>query len=277
MTVKLKYLGTAAAEGIPGMFCNCKICRYALEVRGEEIKTRSQALLGDKILIDFPPDTYLHVLNYGLDLRKIHHCIITHSHFDHLLVSDLWCRLSGIAHDIEEIPMNIYLTHAGYESAVKHFGSDVVGTRLHFHEIRPFEAFDIEDYHVIPLAAHHDPRTNPVIYIIENGDQSLLYANDTGVFPQSTWDYLKTYGKRFDFISLDCTGMFQTNWRDGHMSLDTNKEVYDRMTGMGLCDADTVAYVNHFSHNGQQTHDELEKSAKSFGFGVAYDGFEIEI
>ena len=61
--MKLKYLGTAAAEGIPGMFCNCRVCRNALEVRGKEIKTRSQALLDDKLLIDFPPDTYLHILN----------------------------------------------------------------------------------------------------------------------------------------------------------------------------------------------------------------------
>ena len=31
--MKLKYLGTAAAEGIPGMFCNCRVCRNALKIR----------------------------------------------------------------------------------------------------------------------------------------------------------------------------------------------------------------------------------------------------
>ena len=51
--MKLKYYGTAAAEGIPGLFCNCRVCQNALKKRGKEIKTRSQALLDGKILIDF--------------------------------------------------------------------------------------------------------------------------------------------------------------------------------------------------------------------------------
>ncbi len=87
--MKLKYLGTAAAEGIPGLFCNCRVCRNALSVRGREIKTRSQSLVDGKLLIDLPADTYMHVLNYGLDLREIHHCIITHNHSDHFYPNDL--------------------------------------------------------------------------------------------------------------------------------------------------------------------------------------------
>lgn len=275
--MKLKYYGTAAAEGIPGLFCNCRVCQNALKVRGKEVKTRSQALLDGKILIDFPPDTYLHILNYGLDLRGVYHCIITHSHQDHLLVSDYWCRIKGIANDIEEKPMHIYLTNAGYESALGFFGADVVGTRLHFHKITPFEAFDIEDYHIIPLAANHDPKSDPVIYIIEHDGKTLLYGNDTGLFPKATWEYLESYRGRFDYVSLDCTGMLLKNWRDSHMGLDTNEELYAKMTEMGLCDQNTVAYVNHFSHNGLATHEELVVEAKKRGFGVTYDGFEIEI
>ena len=273
--MKLKYLGTAAAEGIPGMFCNCRVCRNALEVRGKEIKTRSQALLDDKLLIDFPADTYMHILNHGLDLRNIHNVIITHSHSDHFYPNDFWCRFEGIAYDIVEEPLNIYVTEAGYNEALRQLGEDMNETRVKFHKIAPFEPFDVEDYHIIPLAADHDSSSNPVIYIIEKGGKSLLYANDTGIFPDSTWDYLEKYNKKFELISLDCTGMAQKNWRRSHLCLNTDKEVYDRLTEIGVCDKNTIVYVNHFSHNGMLTHKELVVEAEKYGFLVTYDSLEV--
>ena len=273
--MKLKYLGTAAAEGIPGMFCNCRVCRNALKIRGKEIKTRSQALLDDKLLIDFPADTYMHILNQGLDLRNIHNVIITHSHADHFYPNDFWCRFEGIAYDIVEEPLNIYVTEAGYNEALRQLAEDMDETRVKFHKIAPFEPFDVEDYHIIPLAADHDSSSNPVIYIIEKGGKSLLYAHDTGIFPDSTWDYLEKYNKKFELISLDCTAMAQKNWRRSHLCLNTDKEVYDRLTEIGVCDKNTIVYVNHFSHNGMLTHKELVVEAEKYGFLVTYDSLEV--
>jgi glyoxylase-like metal-dependent hydrolase (beta-lactamase superfamily II) len=100
--MKITYYGTAAAEGIPGLFCKCRVCENARKVKGKEIKTRSQALVDDKILIDFPADTYMHALNYGLPLEDIHTCIVTHSHMDHLYERELWCRCPGIGNEIPE-------------------------------------------------------------------------------------------------------------------------------------------------------------------------------
>ncbi|MBE6584837.1 MAG: MBL fold metallo-hydrolase [Ruminococcaceae bacterium] len=275
--MKLRYLGTAAAEGIPGLFCNCKVCQNALKVRGKEIKTRSQALVDDRILIDFPPDTYMHVLNYGLDLREINHCIITHSHFDHLFVNDFWCRLEGIAHGVSEEPMHIFLTESGYRKAEQEYGANVDGARLKFHKIRPFEPFMIEDYRITPIAANHDKKADPVIFAIERGGKAMLYANDTGILPDESWEYLKKMDVTFDFVSLDCTGMLLTGWRNGHMDLGTNKEFFEKLCQMGRCDGKTVVYVNHFSHNGLATHEQLVVEAAKYGFGVSFDGLEVEI
>ena len=55
--MKLQYFGTAAAEGWPALFCGCDACRRAREAGGRNIRTRSQALIDDKLLIDFPADT----------------------------------------------------------------------------------------------------------------------------------------------------------------------------------------------------------------------------
>ena len=43
--MKVQYLGTAAAERIPGMFCNCEVCRRALALGGKNIMTQAQVLI----------------------------------------------------------------------------------------------------------------------------------------------------------------------------------------------------------------------------------------
>ena len=69
--MKIQYLGTAAAEGIPAIFCECENCRKSRMAGGRNIRTRSQALIDDRLLIDFPADTYMHFLQYNVPLAKI--------------------------------------------------------------------------------------------------------------------------------------------------------------------------------------------------------------
>ena len=70
--------------------------------------------------------------------------------------------------------------------------------------------------------------------------------------------------------------MLKPGARDGHMGLDTNQELYQRLIDLGVCDEKTVVYVNHFSHNGLATHAELVEVAAKVGYGVSYDGLEVE-
>ena len=274
--MKIKFLGTAAAEGIPGLFCNCRVCQNALAVRGKEIKTRSQALLDDRILIDFPADTYMHMLYQGVDLKSIHTCVFTHSHMDHLYERDFWCRNKGIGNEIEEIPLQVYLTQPGYEQTISYMEKNVNPDRVQANLIAPFTPFEAEGYRFIPLKADHDPSAGSVFYIIEHAGKRLLYANDTGYFPDETWEYLQGYGQRFDMLSLDCTGMLLENYRHGHMGFSVDLEVIDRLTGMGLCDKQTKVYVNHFRHHGGAPHEEMAAEAEKHGIGVTYDGLTVE-
>ena len=48
--MKITYLGTAAAEAIPALFCNCEWCRRAAANGGKDVRTRSQALIDDCLL-----------------------------------------------------------------------------------------------------------------------------------------------------------------------------------------------------------------------------------
>lgn len=76
-------------------------------------------------------------------------------------------------------------------------------------------------------------------------------------------------------VSLDCTCML-VEYRKGHMGLAACRDTYARLTEMGLCDATTVACVNHFSHNGNATHEQFETEAAKYGFFTAFDGMTVE-
>ena len=81
--MKITFLGTAAAEAMPATFCNCKYCIEARRLGGKNIRTRSQTLIDDSLLIDLPADTYFHFIQNGIEGDKISHLLITHSHGDH--------------------------------------------------------------------------------------------------------------------------------------------------------------------------------------------------
>lgn len=275
--MKIQYLGTAAAEGIPALFCNCEVCNNARKAGGKDIKTRSQTLLDGKILIDFPADTYMHILRYGLHLDAIHTLVVTHSHSDHFFPEDFWARSHGIAHNIEEKPLNVFVGESGYNYAKSYLeANDVSNDRVTLHKIEKFVPFESEGYLFIPLAADHDKTSDPVIYIIEHDGKSILYAHDTGYFPEETWDFLAKYNKKFDFMSLDCTGMLEP-YKYGHMGLASNVEAHERLKSLGVCDDNTVICINHFSHNGKASHEVIEKKAAEYGYITTYDGLTLEI
>lgn len=43
--MKIAYLGTGAAEGIPAIFCSCPYCSGVRLRGGKEIRSRSQILI----------------------------------------------------------------------------------------------------------------------------------------------------------------------------------------------------------------------------------------
>ena len=280
--MKYKYYGTAAAEGIPAIWCECDVCKRAREKGGKNFMSRSQQLIDDKLLIDFSADNFLHTA-MGLPLSKIRTCIVTHDHQDHFYTEDLDMRYASFAYfDGEEFPFNLY----GTKQVVEHYNGthpawldEFSPDRVITHEITPFVPFEAEGYKITPLTAAHDPKAGAVIYLIEKDGKCILHANDTGYFPDETWDYLEKNPVHIDFASFDSTetGRFHDNDKMfGHMNLPTVLNVKGRLESIGMIDENTICVLNHFSHNGQYTYDELREVGKENGFLVSYDGFEVE-
>lgn len=281
--MKIKYYGTCAAEGFPGLFCSCDVCERARKAGGKNIRTRSQSLIDGKILIDFPADTYLHVLNYGLDLRDIKTCLITHAHEDHLYERDFYYRTHGFAYMKDEEkkePLHIYASDKTGAVIRSHLAANRQDERdpnsIRVHMIEPFEPFEVEGYKITPLEADHDITVQPLMYIIQKDGKSLLYAHDTGYFTERTWEMLEGSDICFDFVSLDCNNILQRGTVRNHLGLFMCQRVEERLRRCGCVDDHTKICINHFSHNGGLIHDELVPEAKKYGYKVAYDGAEFE-
>lgn len=236
--MKIKYLGTAAAEGVPAIFCRCEVCRKSKAAGGRNIRTRSQSIIDDRLLLDFCPDTFIHTLRDNIDLISIKSCLITHAHEDHLYPQDIQMRLPECFANFmsEEVtPLSFYGSDTTLQWIRDMEWCDALTEKnvLALHPVKAFEPFEVEGYTVTALKADHDQKTDPFIYIISNGEKTMLYAHDTGYFPDETWDYLERQKPVFDFVSIDCTGMFE-NYRQGHMGLSADADTKDRMIKRSL-------------------------------------------
>lgn len=61
------------------------------------------------------------------------------------------------------------------------------------------------------------------------------------------------------------------------MSLDVCAKVAEELKKLGCVDEATKLIINHFSHNGILTYDEMLPEAAKYGLDVSYDGKIVEI
>lgn len=277
--MKLTYLGTAAAEGWPALFCRCEYCRKALEKGGKNLRTRSQAMVNDDLLLDFPADSFSHMQKNSLDFSAVRYLLITHSHMDHFSPTDLHLRSgSYYAHNLTSDSLTLY----GNERVMKLLESERVtrseepnDTGISAVCIKAYSPFICGRYRITPLPANHAAGENAFVYLIEDGEKTLLYLHDTGLLCDDVYTYLKEQNVHADLVSYDCTFVILPSG-GGHMGLDSCPAVRKRLEEIGVSDENTVSVINHFSHNGKLIYDELEPVAKEAGFLTSFDGMSID-
>ena len=276
--MRIKYLGTAAAEGIPALFCDCDVCKKSMKLGGRNIRTRSQAIIDNTLLIDFPPDTYWHFIQHKLPMDEITNCLVTHSHQDHLYELDIFMRKKGFANFKAPRPaLNFYTGKDGVKRINEVINSHNM-SEAKAHLVKSGDVFNVQGYTVTALEASHAKESTPLVYIIEKDGKSVFYSNDTSEYFESSWEILKKFGKPISLISLDCTEGDKHIEYIGHMNLKRCIALREKLKTVGVADENTIFVLNHFSHNGgNATYDDFVKKAAEHNFLVSYDGMEIEI
>lgn len=269
--MKIQYLGTAAAEGWPAIFCRCDYCQKARSEGGKNIRTRSQILIDDLYLVDFPADTYAHALREGIDFGLIEHLFITHSHEDHFYPDDLLMRMAPYAYP--DFPLQLWSNQTVCQK-IDRMKEKYSALAIETTPLKAGDTVKAGKYTVTALAAAHMPTENALLYIFDDGEHKLFQAHDTGWFSEETWELLA--GQKLDLVNFDCTFGPKDN-RYGHLGIPNILEIREKMLQIDALKTDGKSVITHFSHNGGFLHEELEAHVKGMDLIVAYDGMTIEL
>lgn len=265
--------GTAAAEGIPALFCSCDVCLKALRLGGKEIRSRAAYMIGEKIRIDLGPDTFHHLSRYQLRYDHLTHLLVTHTHIDHWFPDELLYRRSGFS-KVADTPFKIF----GNATAREKFLQKSIGTweEVHasFEEIVPFQPMALPDgLTAFALPASHDSREQCLFFLVKSAKAKIGIFHDTGWLSEASWAFLDR--QALDLVLIDCTHG-QVDVRQNHMGGATVVAFKKELETRGALSTKARVFATHFSHNGGLLHTELEAFFAPHGIEIAYDGLRFE-
>ena len=273
----ITLLGSAAAEGIPAIFCDCEICRKAWQNKGKDFRMRTAYAFNERIRIDFGPDNLAQEYRFKLHSEKLRHLFVTHAHGDHLAANSLCMRRPGFSRGYAN-PLNIYGKPAVFERIREDTRGLLNLLNLNLLPVTEFLPIELpeEDMTFYPLPANHcqNPQ-EAVFYAVRHGNAWILIANDTGYYPEETWRWLAEQPILFDIVISDAS--FGTrDSREGHLGGRFVLAVKDRLTELKRINRKTRYIVTHFTHNCGALHKDLETCFHPHGIEVGYDGMILE-
>lgn len=269
--MKIRLLGTGAADGIPAFHGDCRVCRHAREHGGKNIRSRSAAVIDNVLKIDLPPDTLMQMHQSGTNARDWTGLVFTHSDEDHFAVDQLQYALHPFT-DMDHMGFTIYAN----STVTGQIWARYPDWPLEVKTTRSFCSFHHGEFLVTPIRAMHGGEEEDAHnLIIERGGKTFLYATDTGIWPDETWFRLRDY--TLDAMVIECTNGFVPTEYNGHLDLKTCVEVVERLRRQGTLAEGARVVTTHHSHRANATHEELEAALLPHGMEPGYDGLVFEV
>lgn len=190
--MKLIFLGTGAAWGLPELNCNCKVC-LEMGHKGEKRKRPAFLLKGmGNVLLDCGPDIAFQLTTHNID--GIDAILISHEHGDHYMGLDELVSYKRAAERGAYKPIPVYLTKKSWEVIEIRFGYLVDMGVIEIHEVEPNRSYTLKELSFTPFKTNHGSfAAGSVGYIIKtrghNGNETrLVYSSDFWDLPDSPQD-----------------------------------------------------------------------------------------
>lgn len=268
--MEVRLLGTGAADGIPAFFAESRVCDAARQRGGKDVRTRASALVDGHLKLDFGPDTFSQIVAHGVNPRDWSAILFTHSDADHFSVKELQYAL---------FPFTEALFASFAVFANPSICAEIVENYpewpLELHETRSFQPFQHAEYSISPLRAYHSRGEDCQNLVIDDGESVFLYATDTGVWQEETWDYLADF--RLDALCIECTNGKERSKYWGHLNIEELLQVVGRLRSTGVLKPGSRVVTTHHSHEGDMTHDELFEALAPHGIEPGYDGMVLDV
>jgi phosphoribosyl 1,2-cyclic phosphate phosphodiesterase len=252
--MKLTFLGTGTSCGVPTIGCQCHTCS---STDPHDKRLRCSALLETahtRLLIDCGPDFRQQIMPQPF--RRIDGILITHAHYDHMGGMDdirPYCQFGEMNVYADPIARRGMLEMLPYCFA-EHRYPGVPAIQLH--EIHKHEAFDIGDFHIMPIEVmHHD------LPILGFRIGNLSYITDMKTIMDEEIPYIKG-------VDTLVVNALRPQPHHSHQTVD---EAVDFARRIGA----RQTWLIHSSHDIGR-HEEVNASLPS-DIQLAYDGQVIEI
>jgi phosphoribosyl 1,2-cyclic phosphate phosphodiesterase len=268
MTIRL--LGTGGADGIPGLFSDDEVSRYAREHGGKDIRSRAAALVDDVLKIDLPPETCLQAVRTGTRPTEWTGLVFTHSHEDHCAVSEIQYALYPFV-EVDNLPFTIF----GNGEVLDLIRSRYPDWPLELVETYSFKPVQHGPYSITPVQANHIEGEDCHNLLIEKEGRRLLYATDTGIWSDRTYAFLSTV--QLDALVIECTDGFVPSGYSGHLNLETCVQAVEKLRTVGTLGKESRVVTTHHSHAGKARHCDLERVLSRHGMEPGYDGMVFEV
>ncbi len=273
--MKITFLGTAAAQGIPTPYCDCQTCMYARKFRGKNMRKRSSQMINEDLLVDMGPDLFTACALHGVDLLKMKYSLVTHSHLDHIFVQNLGMRAKGMRQQTELPPLTL-IAPPSVMTLLNSYGPSDQSMELTRNPINPFDSVLLADYTVEAVKAKHLSTVGDAVnYIIDDGKTKILIASDTAIYEDIVWSHLA--GLKLDLLVIECTKGPNPEASSVHLNIRDMQYMIDRMKQIEAITENTALYATHFSHQSCPSHEELRTVLRKVGVECAYDGLVLEV
>jgi phosphoribosyl 1,2-cyclic phosphate phosphodiesterase len=292
----LRILGTSAGELYPGIWCQCANCAAARASSDARDRRQSATVAvypngtndpAGLTLLDFPPEIASQCERHKIDLTRLEHLLVTHSHGDHWFPYLL--RWRGRPKEITENPpttigaprftalptLHVYGNDAVEDVLRRELGNDLTWYDLLYAGIEVGDEFAAGSLTVTPLAANHDVgRENAVHYAFSAPDGgTVLYGLDGDTFLDQTRAALGAF--RFDAVILEST--YGLGDGGNHRNFARVISEADWLRSSGRMKPGGRIIATHFSPHHCPPHEKTAAILGEHGIEAAYDGWEIEI
>lgn len=272
--MKVRFLGTAASEGIPNPFCNCKICTKAREEGGRDVRTRASVLVDDRIQVDMSPEWTYQLTREKLTARNIDTVLFTHTHPDHFNVGEFVSRCQNFGYNID-FPLYVFGNDCAIKGAFNALDG-LGGDRFSLNLVAPFQTFEHNGYQITPVLANHAKMELCYNYLIKKDGRTFFYGLDSGYLKEPTFEFLSKV--HIDSAVFECTyaTYIEGDKTNNHLNFESLFNQVARLRQMGTL-SDAKVYASHVSHSSGMSHDEIQEVLMKHDINLAYDGLTIDV
>lgn len=285
----MQFLGTAAADVLPGPLCSCPICEDARK-SPERGRLRCLFLLDAENMIDCGPDFAAAVMRHGTDVTRLKNIFLTHTHEDHFCADN--AGLLRMSRTRSKEPIDLYLSEMAYDSLMRkarfyaaEFPTEesiraLQDGNVRLHPVKAGETFFAGEYEVLPVNTTHNasPTETAYNYRFRKDGHSLLYACDTGYYIPESLRFLE--GSRLDILVLEGTWGNKTDKSTAsHMNAFSFVDQLNIFREHDIIRDDTQVFCTHINHKHDLNHEAYQEwfdSHTKFNVKVAYDGLKID-